>query len=210
MKTRFMRLFGIALTLAMVASLFVFTAPVSAASKTNDKFFPFSFSLSGSSTTSEISYNGPPTVLSDGVTSWEQPGRVRKAEFVITYSTCTGNFGPLGDLTSGAGNLSSLTATQIINYESGTQEYNGIYFLNFGTQGTLTCRVHNSRNFRYFYPVGSTTQIWDANAHYESISGTGLFENFHCQGRYWFDYSLNPAGVMMHERIGWLAPEKIT
>jgi hypothetical protein len=209
MKTRIVKLLGIGLTLAIVASMFVFAAPVSAFSETNDKFFPVTFSLSSSTTVRVDKWNGPETVLSDGVMSVTKPGLVRVSELVISYKKCTGDFGPLGIFSNevSVGSVATLTIKSVTNFVSNKMEYIGFYYMDFGPRGTLSLHVHNQREFKYFYPPGSTTEVWDADATLTSTVATGELKNLQISGSYWFDYSSTPSGVLTMENIGWLSPK---
>jgi hypothetical protein len=204
-KSRIFKMLSIAVVLASIA-ITLSSTPVIGASETNDKFFPITWGFvpvpAPGSVTVVAKWMGPPTALSDGTTSITEPGLVRVADVAARYNNASGNFGPLGSLSG----TNTIDVRQVTNYKIKTLEYFGTFMLDFDSHGTLTILVHNQRQFLYFYPAGSITEIWDADATYRSLEGTGDFENFHCVGRYWYDYSSNPAGVLLNEGTGWFAP----
>jgi hypothetical protein len=176
------KILAIALSLALLTSLFVFASPISAKSETNDTFFPVSFEASYSSSISSIrTLFGPPTLLEDASHSELKDGRIQILNWNGIFNV-TGDFGPSIGVLSGQ---ITITMKQISNYQTGKAVYNGTFDMDFGANGTLLCKVENKREFKYWYYTTRWREYWDADAMLAVIDGTGDFEGFHCDGDYW-------------------------
>lgn len=193
MKNRFLRIFGIALTLALVASMFVFASPVSAVGKSDNAnsfeiWFDYTRMLPFSMDSSEWSGKPIEVTLPFGtytgpLTTVEVPGQfnVRKHPWPFMG---LGDFGPyigyMEDI------LLDIYVTAHINYN--VPQTLGEWDLNIVTDaGTLFMECDSKRTIGFWTSIDpeDPAAYWPSDEYrWRIVDGTGVFENMIGAGDY--------------------------
>jgi hypothetical protein len=170
MKHRIIKVLGIVLTIALISSLFVFAAPVSA--KSTEHFevtIETSLHLPPNVTTISERWVGRPIVV-DGV---PLDGTVYISDMIAEWDIIGGTFGTgtmMGHFFSS------------YNYCSGKGRTLGICDLDFGGGDTLTVLMHCTKDFLgWEFPAPVK---WSTEGRFTVISGTGSYENLRLVGDY--------------------------
>jgi len=211
------RILVVALSLALLSSLFVFATPAIAKNDTNDKFFEVSFSITRTDFPRPQPYQtyGPPTTLTLPVGGPEGPTDTRTVPYQIfrrniflSDRVLDGNFGPeIGPMTSVAdppdwnGEMMNMT----INLQSLKGGFSSHYEFDFGDGDTAIFKIQANRSMPYWkYADPAKTAIcWYNDVHITFIGGTGVFENFHFSGT---GGGWQAAGVMEFTGMAHMAP----
>lgn len=147
MKTKIIKILGIALTIALLSSLFVFAAPVSA--KNNPEFF---------TATTIFTLTSPPSM----VTEYMGNGYIVRVETVSEY-VVTGDFGP---------GTAVGTARGVINLNTGQSNFSVCMEIDYPGQGTIVAEGAG-RRASYGAEQSSNWVIISGTDAYENLHGHG-------------------------------------
>ena len=173
MKTRFLRLFGIGLTLALIASLFAFN-PVSAKNDKNDKFFDLSIEFSAASTGRDDSNVVDEWLGAPGIYQGKEllGSEEHYGVLLLTYDITGGTFGE-GEATLEYDVVANFIAGKLVEHSTWILSWDNEEY-----QGAITVTRDTYRDFTGWNASGRAT--WEVKSSHHILYGTtGDFKGLH-------------------------------
>ncbi len=184
------KIFAVALSLALLSSLFVFAVPVIADPADPAEHFDVWFELRNGayqSSDSHREWHGAQATLTlytdDTMTTTETrtitSGTICQWKPIVQVFDIEGNFGPdIGLQTGTARSVVYFTS----NYNTGQGSGHRTLTCDFGDGNTVIFRANGKTTMLYWrYASGSSVRS-EAEGSWRIISGTGIFEDLHCNG----------------------------